>query len=96
MALTVHLRKNSLYSVGNEENISQKYLTSYFILHTLYTKYYIYCARCYQQALFLEMFKRKLLFMHKTHMEIAINNNDLTKFEKEWSQFWPLVNSIGV
>ena len=27
-------------------------------------------------------------------MEIAINNNDLTKFEKEWSQFLPLVNSI--
>ena len=63
-----------------------------FIL--LYTKYYIYCTRCNQQSLFLEVFKRKLLFMYKTHMEIAINNNDLTKFEKEWSQFLPLVNSI--
>ena len=29
-------------------------------------------------------------------MEIAINNNDLTKFEKEWSQFLPQVNSIDV
>ena len=60
----------------------------------LYIKYYIYCTRCNQQSLFLEVFKRKLLFMYKTHMEIAINNNDLTKFEKEWSQFLPLVNSI--
>ena len=56
MALTVHLLKNGLYSVGNEEKL--------------------------------------LLFMYKTHMEIAINNNDLTKFEKEWGQFLPLVNSI--
>ena len=29
-------------------------------------------------------------------MEIAINNKVLTKFEKEWSQILPLVNSIGV
>ena len=34
--------------------------------------------------------------MYKPHMEIAINNNDLTKFEKEWSQFLPLVSSIDV
>ena len=60
----------------------------------IYTKYYIFCTRCNQQSLFLEVFKRKLLFMYKTHMEIAINNNDLIKFEKEWSQFLPLVNSI--
>ena len=32
--------------------------------------------------------------MYKTHMEIAINNNELTKFEMDWSRFLPLVNSI--
>ena len=33
---------------------------------------------------------------YKTHMEVAIYNSDLTKFEKEWGQFLPLVNSIDV
>ena len=31
-ALTVHLLKNGLYSVGNEEKLNQKYLTSYFYI----------------------------------------------------------------
>ena len=92
MALTVHLLKNGLYSVGNEEKTQLKILN--FIL--LYTKFYIYSTRCNQQSLFLEVFKRKLLFMYKTHMDIAINNNDITKFEKEWSQCLPLVNRIDV
>ena len=65
-----------------------------FIL--LYTKYYIYCTGCNQKSLFLEVFKKKLYFLYKTHMEIAINNNDLTKFEKELSQLLPLLNSIDV
>ena len=30
---------------------------------------------------------RKLLFMHKTQIEIAINKNDRTKFEKKGSHF---------
>ena len=63
-------------------------------VHLLKNGLYIYCTRCNQQSLFLEVFKRKLLFMYKTHMEIAINNTDLTKFEKECSQLLPLVNSI--
>ena len=85
MALTVHLLKNGLYSVGNEEKLNQKYLTSYFYIpNILFTVLDV----------INEVFKRKLLFMYKTHMEIAINNNDLTKFEKEWSQFLPLINSI--
>ena len=32
MALTVHLLKNGLYSVGNEEKLNPKYLTSYFYI----------------------------------------------------------------
>ena len=90
MALTVHLLKNGLYSVGNEEKLNPKYLTSYFYIpNIIFT-----VLDVINSSLFLEVFKRKLLFMYKTHMQIAINNNDLTKFEKEWSQFLPLVNSI--
>ena len=32
MALTVHLLKNGLYSVGNEEKLNPNYLTSYFYI----------------------------------------------------------------
>ena len=85
MALTVHLLKNVLYSVGNEGKLNLKYLTSYFYIPNI-----IFTVL----DVFLEVFKRKLLFMYKTHMEIAIKNNDLNKFEKEWSQFLPQVKSI--
>ena len=90
MALTDHLLKNGLYSVGNEGKLNQKYLTSYFYIPNIICTVLdvinsLYSWKCL-----------KLLFMCKTHMEIAINNNDLTKFEKEWSQFLPLVNSKDV
>ena len=29
--------------------------------------------------------------MYKTHIEIVINNNDITKFEKERSRLMPLI-----
>ena len=89
MALTVHLLKNGLYSVGNEEKLNQRYLTSYFYIPSI-----IFTVLDVINSLYSWKCLRKLLFMYKTHMEIAINNNDLTKFEKEWSQFLPLVNSI--
>ena len=89
-ALTVHPLKK-WFIFGWERGKTESKILNFILL---YTKYYIYCTPCNQQSLFLEVFKIKLLFMHKTHMEIAINNNDLTKFEKEWSQFLPLVNSI--
>ena len=43
---------------------------SKFIL--LYAKYYIYCSRYNNHSLMLEIFKKKLYFMYKIHMEIAI------------------------
>lgn len=60
----------------------------------LYAKYYIYCSRCNNQALILNVFKKKLLFMYKIHMEIAFSNNDMIKFQNERSPFQTLINDI--
>ena len=64
-----------LESGGKVSNFSK------FIL--LYAKYYIYCSRCNNHSLMLEIFKKKIYFMFKIHMEIAYANNNLDKFQKE-------------
>lgn len=63
-----------------------------FIL--LYAKYFIYISRCKQQPLMLSIFKKQLKFMFKVHLYIASNQENFTRFQKEWSQYQILINDI--
>lgn len=60
----------------------------------LYAKYFIYTTRCNQQQLFLDVFKKKLLLLYKTLIEISFSNNELTEFQKDWYPFQTLINNI--
>ena len=64
-----------------------------FIL--LYAKYYIYCSRCNNHSLLLKIFKKKLYFMYKIHMEKAYANNNLDKFQNEWRPYEDLLKDIN-
>ena len=61
----------------------------------LYSKYFIYITRCNKQQLLLEVFKKKLLLLYKTLMEISLSKNELTEFQKHWYPYQMLLNDIG-
>ena len=63
-----------------------------FIL--LYTKYYIYLARCKKQNLIINVFKQKLKVMYKVHKEIAFTHQEEDYFQNEWNPFLSLINDI--
>ena len=79
-----------LFGLESGEKVSN---VSKFIL--LYAKYYIYCSRCNNHSLMLEIFKKKLYFMYKIHMEIAYANNNLDKFQNEWRPYEDLLKDIN-
>ena len=82
--------KLSLFGLESGEKVSN---VSKYIL--LYAKYYIYCSRCNNHSLMLEIFKKKLYFMYKIHMEIAYANNNLDKFQNEWRPYEDLLKGIN-
>ena len=61
----------------------------------LYSKYFIYITRCNKRQLLLEVFKKKLLLLYKTLMEISLSKNELTEFQKDWYPYQMLLNDIG-
>ena len=63
-----------------------------FIL--LYAKYFIYVPRCKQRSLSPNIFKTQLKFMHKVHLHIVSNHNDVAKFQDEWSLYQELISDI--
>lgn len=79
------------FILGIQKNTSATTILSFILL---YAKYFIYTTRCNQQNLNFEVFKKKLLQIYKIHMEIAISNNNLPVFEKDWNPYLPLLNSI--
>ena len=80
-----------LFGVDNDQKLTN---TLHFFL--LYAKYYIYCSRCNNQTLMLTVYKKKLYFMYKMHMEIAFANNALEAFLKEWSPYKSLLEDISI
>ena len=57
--------------------------TSY-IVHAAINKHY-----------YLAYLRKKLLFMYKEHLEIALSNNKLISFQQEeWQPYQSLINSI--
>ena len=53
-----------------------------------------YCMQnitCTVQSLLLKIFKKKLYFMYKIHMEKAYANNNLNKFQNEWRPYEDLL-----
>ena len=79
-----------LFGLESGEKVSN---VSKFIL--LYAKYYIYCSRCNNHSLMLEIFKKKLYFMYNIHMEIAYANNNSDKFQNEWRPYEDLLKDIN-
>lgn len=98
-AVTTWLQKFNIHCYLSEESFlfglekTQK-LSKMLKFILLYTKYYIYCSRCKKQSLLLGVFKRKLLFMYKIHMDIAFSNNELENFHKEWRPYENLIQDI--
>ena len=43
----------------------------------------------------LAVYKKRLYFMYKMHMEIAYANNVLEAFLKEWSPYQPLLEDVN-
>ena len=79
-----------LFGIDKDQKLTN---TLHFFL--LYAKYYIYCSRCNNQPLMLAVFKKKLFFMYKMHMEIAFTNNSLETFLKQWSPYKSLLEDIS-
>ena len=60
----------------------------------LYAKYYIYTARCNERHLVLEVYKKKLYQLFKIlKKNIALSNNELTEFNKDWGPYGILLNN---
>ena len=53
----------------------------------LYAKYFIYTARCNERQLVLEVYKKKLYQLFKILKDIALSNNELTEFNKDWESY---------
>ena len=59
----------------------------------LYAKYYIYTTRCNERHLVLEVYKKKLYQLFKILKDIALSNNELTEFNKNWEPYEILLNN---
>ena len=59
----------------------------------LYAKYYIYTSRCNERQLVLEVYKKKLYQLFKILRDIALTNNELTEFNKDWEPYEILLNN---
>ena len=59
----------------------------------LFAKYYIYTTRCNERQLVLEVYKKKLYQLFKMLKDIALSNNELTEFNKNWEPNEILINS---
>ena len=81
-----------LFLFGLEKEQS---LTSIMKFLLLYTKYYIYCCRCNKQPPVVTVYKKRLHFMYKIHLQIARENNILETFLEEWNLYQLLLNNIN-
>ena len=59
----------------------------------LYAKYFIYTTRCNERQLVLEVYKKKLYQLFKILKDIALSNNELTEFNKDWEPYEILLNN---
>ena len=59
----------------------------------LYAKYFIYTTRCNERQLVLEVYKKKLYQLFKILKDIALINNELTEFNKDWEPYERLLNN---
>ena len=59
----------------------------------LYAKYFIYTTRCNERQLVLEVYKKKLYQLFKILKDIALTNNELTEFNKDWEPYERLLNN---
>ena len=59
----------------------------------LYAKYFIYTTRCNERQLVLEVYKKKLYQLFKILKDIAVSNNELTEFNKDWEPYEILLNN---
>ena len=59
----------------------------------LYAKYYIYTTRCNERHLVLEVYKKKLYQIFKILKDIALSNNELKEFNKDWELYEILLNN---
>ena len=59
----------------------------------LFAKYYIYTTRCNERQLVLEVYKKKLYQLFKMLKDIALSNDELTEFNKNWEPNEILINS---
>ena len=59
----------------------------------LYAKYFIYTTRCNERQLVLEVYKKKLYQLFKILKDIALANNELTEFNKDWEPYEILFNN---
>ena len=59
----------------------------------LYAKYYIYTTRCNERHLVLEVYKKKLYQLLKILKDIALSNNELTEFNKDWEPYEIVLNN---
>ena len=53
------------------------------------------CLLCNNQQLMLAVYKKRVYFMYKMHMELAYANNALEAFLKEWSPYQPLLEDVN-
>ena len=59
----------------------------------LYAKYFIYTTRCNERHFVLEVCKKKLYQLYKILKDIALSNNELTEFNKDWEPYEILLNN---
>ena len=59
----------------------------------LYAKYFIYTTRCNERQLVLEVYKKKLYQLFKILKDIALTNNELTEYNKDWEPYERLLNN---
>ena len=98
--VTTWLQSFNIYIELSEELFlfgleKEQRLTSIMKFLLLYTKYYIYCCRCNEQPPIVTVYKRRLHFMYKIHLQIVRENNNLVTFLEEWNPYQPLLNDIN-
>ena len=98
--VTTWLQSFNIYIELSEELFlfgleKEQRLTSIMKFLLLYTKYYIYCCRCNKQPPVVTVYKKRLHFMYKIHLQIARENNNLETFLEEWNPYQLLLNDIN-
>ena len=75
-----------IFNIGNKINVAQIHIL-------LETKYYIFCTKHLESPLSITHLKNRLKKSYQVMESLAIRNNNLEQFEKEWNPYCNILNN---